>query len=212
MSNKTLIIGAGGHARIVASVAGDTDLDILGVIDKDNNSIGEKVGDYEIVDTIDNLNSWLKKGVRKILIAIGNNQERKELFFNLKTSKIEFPTLIHKTAVINRSCKIGEGSLICPGVIIGAEVNIGISTIINSGSIVEHESEIGDFSSIAPGCNLAGRVKIGKKSFIGIGATISNNLSIGENCVVGAGSVVIKNVSSESTVYGVPAKEQLKNI
>jgi len=202
----------GGHARIVTSVAAESNLDILGLIDKDGDSIGEKIGDYEVVDVIDNLNTWLKRGVQKILLAVGNNRERKELFLDLKTKEIEFPTLIHETAVISRGCKIGAGSLVGPGVIIGANVNIGVATIINSGSLIEHESNLGDFASVAPGCNIAGRVKIGKTSFIGIGTTISDNISIGENCIIGAGSVVIKNVPCESIAYGVPAKKQLKNI
>jgi len=83
-------------------------------------------------------------------------------------------------------------------------------SFINSGSLIEHESNHGDFASVALGCNIAGRANIGKTSFIGIGTTISDNLSIGENCIIGTGSVVIKNVPSESTAYGVAAKNYSK--
>ena len=56
------------------------------------------------------------------------------------------------------------------------------------------------------GAHLAGGVRVGCGAFIGIGASITQCRAIGDGATVGAGSVVIDDVPAYVTVKGVPAR------
>lgn len=200
MNKKVVIIGAGGHARVVAdtvSICGDT---VIGFLD-DSDVKNEKVN--VIGKTADAINYC--DGETELFVAIGNCAVREKIMSSLPNAK--WYTAIHPSAVISPSAVIGEGTCIMPNAVVNNSAVIGRGAIINTCASVDHDDVIGDFVHIACGAHLAGAVTVGKGTWVGIGSTISNNVSVCENLMIGAGTVVVKDITEEGTYVGVPAKK-----
>lgn len=202
MSNKKiLILGAGGHGRVVADIArlnGYTDIRFLDDINENKFcTIDGKISDY--VPFLDNYDFF---------VAIGNNEIRKQFFETLVAKNANIVTLIHPNAVICRDVKIGNGSVIMAGAVINTNVYIGDGVIVNTASSIDHDCVIGNYSHVSVGAHIAGTVNVGECVFIGAGATLINNLSIENNCKIGAGATVITDIKDSGTYVGVPAKKK----
>lgn len=202
-----VIIGAGGFGREVAWLIEDInksklEWNIIGFVDDNEKIQGSEVNGYRVIGNID----WLKKQDLFVVNAIGNPTIKKEIINRLDGSKNRYPVLIHPSVIYPQNIEIGEGSILCAGVVITVNVNVGNHVIINISSTIGHDVCIGNYSTILPNVSVSGFVKIDECVSIGTGSAIIQNLSIGKNTVVGAGSVVIKDIEKNSTAVGVPAK------
>jgi len=207
MNDKIVVLGAGGHARVVISILCYDERFILdGVADRNAANIGEEFSGTRIKYSWDDLQDIYKSGVGFAFIAIGDNNERRKLYDKAIDAGFTVPTLIHPTAIVERDAVVGQGSVICMGARVGTLVRVGENSVINIGAIVDHECRLGKDVFIAPGVSIAGRVNVEDNTFIGIGVSIKEKVTIGKGAVVGAGAVVIGDVASGVTVVGVPAR------
>ncbi len=115
-------------------------------------------------------------------------------------------TVVHPSAVVSPTARIGTGVFIGPGAIVNARAMVMDHAIVNTGAIVEHECVVGFNTHIAPGAVLAGRVRIGAHTLVGVGARVLPNLSVGDQCTIGSGSVVVRSAMDGVTVVGVPGR------
>lgn len=189
---SVVILGAGGHAHVIADIINAEGNEVLAFLDDD---LSQK-------DSAGPISDYTKYRDCEFVIGIGNSDIREELSkLNLK-----WHTAIHPTAILSNSSFVDDGTVIMPNAVINARTVIGKHCIINTGSIIEHDNRIGDFAHISVGANLGGTISIGRKCWIGIGATIKNNIEICDNAVIGAGAVVVSNINKPGTYLGVPAK------
>lgn len=208
MHKNVVIIGAGGHAKVIADIikkSGDT---IVGFLD-DNKKIGEHIIlNYKVIGNLaDRISISKSNPDYEFIIAIGDNKKRKEIS---QLFKLKFYTAIHPSVQIGLDVEIQEGTVIMANACINSSAKIGKHCIINTGAIIEHDNIIEDFVHISPNVALGGTVKIGKSTHVGIGSTIKNNITICENCKIGAGAVVVKDIEKEGTYIGVPAERMEK--
>ena len=206
MSNRLLIVGAGGHGRVVADAAMESKKwDNILFVDRDFPKI-KKSGDWDIVGTDDDLKQ-LKKEHNSAVVAVGDNKIRLKLFSALK--KINFPitSVVHPLAYVANCVSVGKGTVIFANSVVNYGSSIGDFSIINTSATIDHDNCIGDYVHISPGVNLGGDVSVGSGSWIGIGASVIHGCRIGKNVVVGAGAVVLDDVPDNTTVVGVPAKK-----
>ena len=200
MSQKLLIIGAGGHGLMAAEIAKKMDVwEEIKFLDDDMN-----ITNPQILGKISEFYTYVNN--YNIFVAIGNIETRERLLLELLNHGSKVPTLIHPTAIIGEGVEIGTGTILMPGTIINHSSKIGVGCIVNTGAIVEHNCKIGDFVHLSPGVKIAGTVNVGKKSWLGIGSVIVNNVDICEGSIIGAGAVVIKDIDQTGTYIGVPAK------
>ena len=211
MKNKVIIIGTGGHARVVKIILKTLKkYHIVGFLDRDEGKIGEYIDEIPIIGTFEDIKKFCINSCDCFLLALGDNNER-EIWYN-KVIKLmgKIPTIKHPSTFIEDDAILGNGVQVCIGSIICTKTVIGDNVIINSGVIVDHECIIGNNCHIAPGVNIAGRVKIGNNSFIGIGTTVKDKIKIGKNCIIGVGSIVLNNIPDDSIAYGIPAEVKRK--
>ena len=203
---RILIIGAGGHGQVVA--------DILFAM-QDN---GESVTPIGFVDDFCSHTELMGLPLLgttavshtiphdAIIIAIGDNALRQQLYAEQTARGAAFFTVCHPSAIIAPDVVVGHGSVIGAGVIVNTGSTIGDNVILNTRCIVEHHNTIDSHSHIAPGVHLAGSVTVGTGALVGIGACAIPNITIGDHSIVGAGAVVINNVPAQTTAVGVPAR------
>lgn len=148
----------------------------------------------------------LLKAYDEVIVATGDNNIREQKLLLLDSMGIPVATLIHPTAVISPSARVGRGSTVLINAVIHTNATVGRGCIVNTAVIVEHDCIIEDFVNISPKSSMAGHTRIGRKSFLGIGSTIIDDITVGGNTVIGAGAVVIGDVPEGVTVAGVPAR------
>lgn len=197
--NRLIIIGAGGHGKVVANIAKLNGYKEIVFLDN-NPELKECLG-YPVLGP-DTLTKKLEGG---IFVAVGNSAVRQKLMD--RDSERKFPILIHPSAIITEDTEIGIGSVVIAGTVINPGVKIGKGCIINTSSSIDHDCVIGDYCHISVGAHLCGSVNVAKSVWIGTGVTVSNNVNICSNTIIGAGAVVINDIEEEGTYIGVPAKK-----
>jgi len=140
-----------------------------------------------------------------VVAAIGSPAVRKSMVQQWPGER--YFTIRASMSYIDKSAKIGDGSIIAPYAVITTNVEIGQHCIVNITASISHNSTLGNYVTVSPGARIAGNVKLGDGVFVGIGAVISNGLKIASGSVIGAGAVVVKDVLEENSVLvGIPAK------
>ena len=119
---------------------------------------------------------------------------------------IEITNIIHPSAYIAPSVKMGNGNFIKARAVIETKTVIGDGCIIDNGVTIAHDNVIGNGCHIAPGVAMGSSITIGDLAIIGIGASLTTNLSIGTGALISVGSSVTKDVPQYSVVEGVPGK------
>jgi acetyltransferase EpsM len=205
---RVLILGAGGHGQVVADVLmrmrdAGAQVAPLGYLDDAAAMQNQVLLGLPVLGRVADLAQIAHTA---IVIAIGDNSTRRNLFDRLRQQGERFIVARHPQTVIAPDVRVGLGSVICAGVIISPGAVIGANVILNTGCTVDHHNTIGDHTHIAPGVHLGGDVEVGVGTLVGIGATVMPQRQIGAWSIVGAGACVTKSVPAGVTVVGVPAK------
>ncbi|MBQ8317747.1 MAG: acetyltransferase [Lachnospiraceae bacterium] len=205
---KILILGSGGHAKVVADTIEQAgEYQIAGFVD--NINTGHVYLDYSVIGNDDQLKELFDSGITCAAMGIGYLGEsnlRQRLYQVLKDIGFEMPAIIDRTAAVAKEVVLAEGAYVGKQAVVNSEASLGIMSIINSSAVVEHNCDIGDFSHVAVGATVCGGTYIGDATLIGAGAVVVQEKHIGNNVIVGAGSVVIDDVKDGQKVVGVPAK------
>lgn len=212
---KIIILGAGGHARVIAQciIARsliDTSIHFSGYIDP-NAHEGTQVGTHKILGCEADVPRLISNNkATHFIVGIGTirggNSHRRKIYDTALNAGLIPINVIHPSSIIAPDVKLGTGIIIMPGVVINTGVCIGDNVIINSRTTIDHDCTIGNDVHIAPGCVLSGNIKVGSQSHIGVGSCLIQGLTIGKNVTIGAGTVIIKDVNSEVTIVGVPQR------
>lgn len=196
---RLIIIGAGGHGRVVADIARQTGYN--DIVFLDNDSELKNCAGYPVLGP-DAMTAGLEGD---IFIAVGDPGIRRRLM-ERECGRL-FPILIHPQAIIASGVVIGDGSVVMAGAVINPGTRIGRGCIVNTSSSIDHDCVIGEFCHLAVGAHLAGTVHVGDSTWIGIGAVVSNNVNICSDVIVGAGAVVIKDIEERGTYIGIPTRK-----
>lgn len=207
-----IVLGAGGHAKVLLDILLKNSVTILGITDPNKNIIGKQIqgvqvlGDDEVVlkypfDTVQLVNG---------LGSVGPTNRRQELYDKFKKMGYSFARVVHPSAIIALDVIISEGVQVMAGAIIQPGSYIGQNTIINTKASVDHDCLIGAHVHLAPGVTVSGGVQVGEKVHIGSGATVIQGIFIEKNSVVGAGAMVLTDIPEGVTVIGMPARKILR--
>lgn len=202
-----VIIGCGGHAKVVAAALRDCNKKIYTIFDDDDTKVGNLSFANISIQKTPQINWWHDNLVNTI-IAVGSNSSRQKI--TNKLSGIRWGQVIHPTAVVHESSTIGNGTYVGANAVIQPGAHIGNHSIINTGAIIEHDAVIGDYCHIAPGSIVTGHVRIGIGTLIGAGTIIIPEITIGNWSTIGAGSVVVRNIANFQKAYGNPCREVIE--
>lgn len=202
---RILIVGAGGHAQVVADIllqaagAGAP----VGFLDDNPASHRRALLGLPVLGAVADL---ARIPHDALVIAIGSNRARAALYGRLCAQGERFVPAVHPRAIIAPGVPVGAGAVVCAGAIVGTGSRVGANAILNTGCTVDHHNVIGDHAHVAPGVHLAGEVQVGEGAFIGIGAAVLPGRRVGAWSTVGAAALVRHDVPERATVVGVPAR------
>ncbi len=205
---KVIVVGGGGHAKVIIDILCEsTSYIITGIIVNDPNS--SKVRSYPILGNDSILPDLFNGGITTAVIGVGgfkDNKARTMLYSMVRLSGFRIISVIHPSAIISKSVKIGEGCVIYPGVTINSDAVIGNNVIISSGATIDHEAIIEDNVLISTGVAVGAYSRIMNGALLALGSNIVAGITVGRNSLVYAGSVVVRDVDDNTKVSGVPAR------
>lgn len=196
---EVVIIGAGGHGRVIADIIKQSGDKVLGFLDD---------AETKNLPMLGRVRDCVKYKDKYVIIAIGNNEIRRRIA--QQYLDLNYYTAIHPSAIISPDVKIGEGSCVMPLAVVNNAATIGEHSIINTHATVEHDCVIGDFVHICPGATLCGTVNVGDNTQIGAGTVVKNNINIAADCMIGVSAAVVKDIKKAGVYVGVPAREMNK--
>ena len=202
---KVLLVGAGGHARVLLDVLLADDREVVGAAAR--GTTGPLADGVPMLGSDEEAPGIAREqGVDQICVAIGDNAVRRRISQSLEAAGLQLVSTIHPSAVVAGSVHLAGGVQILPAVVVNARARLGKGTIVNSGAVIEHDARIGEYCHIAPGAVLGGDVVVGDGTLLGIGSRVVPGVTIGREAVVGAGATVIRDVPDGHRVAGVPAQ------
>ncbi|HEY7960545.1 MAG TPA: NeuD/PglB/VioB family sugar acetyltransferase [Solirubrobacteraceae bacterium] len=207
---RTIVVGAGGHARsVIAALRSSGEaLEPVACTDPDAALHGSEIDGVPVLGADGLLPELLDGGAAACLGlgAVGDNRPRARLYAHVAALGFVLPKVIHGRAHVDSTASIGAGSVVLAGALVGPGAVIGENVIVGTGAIVEHDCRIGDHAHLASGCVLGGAAAVAASAHVGLGAVVLQGRGVGPLALVGAGAVVVRDVPSGETVAGSPAR------
>ncbi len=208
MGKQYIIVGGGGFGREVAcwsldlppaSLAGK----VIGFLD---DAAGDAGRFPEGMRHLGSVAQYAPQPDHELLLGIGSVGAKKEVVSALLARGARFASLLHPTAVVAATARVGEGVILCPHAVVSANAVVGNYVIINIASSVGHDVDVGAYSTLSAHVDLTGGVVLGEGVNVGSGARIVPGRRVGAGATIGAGAIVMRNVEPGITVYAAAAK------
>jgi len=200
-----IVIGGGGHAKVLVSALLLRERTVLGFVDLNLNlpplNGAPHLGNDSAVLGYPPDGVQLVNGVG----SIGCTRNRQNVYDRFVQKRYSFATVVHPSAVVAPEVHIEDGVQVLAGAVVQAGCRLGANVVVNTGARVDHDCIIDSHAHVAPGVTICGEVHVGTGAHIGAGATVIQGIRIGEGSVVGAGALVIRDVPQGAKVVGVPA-------
>ena len=203
--NSTLvIIGAGGHGRVVADCATVTERYKEIIFLDDCFAERKQNFHWPIVGMVEEWPHYSERA--DFIVAFGNNKLRQVTLKALNNANVSITNVIHPSAVISASVQLGKGIVVFANAVINIGAIISDGCIINTASTIDHDCVLAQCCHISPGVNIEGGVKIGALTWLGIGSSVIEYIELAERTQTGAGAVVTKPTLANTLYLGIPAK------
>jgi sugar O-acyltransferase (sialic acid O-acetyltransferase NeuD family) len=197
---KLIVVGSGGHAKVVISSLLASGWGVCAVYDDDSKKWDRSIMGIPVTGPVEKLS---ESDRLPAVIAVGDGLFRQQI---AERYDRDWVTVIHPRAYVDASATLGAGTVVFAGAVIQPGVTIGSHAIINTSASIDHDCLIDDYAHVAPGAHLAANVHVLRGAFLGTGAQVIPGITIGEYSIVGAGSTVIRNIPDHVAAVGCPAK------
>lgn len=141
---RLVILGAGKYGREIEDVAVQTgrydEIVFLDDFASGPNVLG-KCGDF----------AGAMNESTEFFVAFGDNEMRARWLRALIDAKAHVVNIVHPTAYISPTARLGKGVAVLPKALINSYCVIEDGCMINSGAIVDHDTTIGAYAHICVG-------------------------------------------------------------
>lgn len=206
---RVVVLGAGGHARVVVEALRASGRQVDGCLDPraDAASAG-----LPILGGDEWLSTPAAKGV-EIAVGVGANPDtepRRRLHLLASSRGAALCTVVAPGAWVSPTARLGEGCQVLTGAIVHAGATIGAGAVVNTGAVVEHDASVADHAFVSPRAVLCGAAAVGELAFVGAGAIVLPGVRVGRRAVVPAGAVARRDVPDDALLVDGRAKARRK--
>jgi len=197
VSKPVIVMGCGGHAKVLIAALRIAQRKILGIVDPEA-APGTRILGVSVLGDDDKLGEYSPAEI-ELVNGIGSmpgNSSRLRIAVAMRKAGYRFATVVHNSAVIAEDVVLAEGTQVMAGCVLQPGVSIGEDSIVNTGAGIDHDCVIGARCHLAPGVTLSGTVSVDDGVHIGTGASVIQGIHIGVGCIVGAGSVVLVDIAA----------------
>jgi sugar O-acyltransferase (sialic acid O-acetyltransferase NeuD family) len=200
-ASQLVILGAGGHGRVVADAAlAQGRWSAVLATDRDPQRC-----QGQLLPGVPAVPLAQVQGMQcAVHVAIGSPQSRESEVAAM--SGRELATVIHPRATVSPHAAVGAGCFIAAQAVVAPGAELGVSVIVNHGAVVDHDVRVGDFTHVAPLAALGGGARIGRHVLVGAGARVLPGMSVADGVTLGAGAVVHESIAAAGVYAGVPAR------
>lgn len=171
---KLLLIGAGGFGRMVAEQA-MLQYDCAFV--DDGQAVGTEICGIPVVGGLADLPE-LRKEYGLLVVGIGNNQFRAQVYEKAKALGYAFPNIVALSAYISLYAKLGCGCVVLQNACIQNGASVGDGALLNAGTEIHCDSVVGDYALVYTNSVVRTGATVGNFARIGSNCTISNNATV----------------------------------
>jgi sugar O-acyltransferase (sialic acid O-acetyltransferase NeuD family) len=196
-----VVLGAGGHGKVVADILLASDEDVLGFLD-DHKEVGSLVLGLPVIGST----SWLATNRARVALGVGDNASRSRVAEQALAHGAVLVQAIHPRAVVSPSSRIEEGAVLAALAVVNPEARIGRGAIVNTGAVIEHDCVVGAFAHVSPNAAMAGGCTLGACSHLGIGAAMLPGTTVGAGSIVGGNALVTRDLEGGVVAFGAPAR------
>lgn len=208
IDRPVLVIGAGGHAKVLLSVLARLGVEVLGLVDSDPAKACRAILGIPVLG--DDTHIMSRKPDSVLLVngigSVGPTFARRAVYQRFVSHGYRFATLVDPLALVAGPVTFGHGVQVLVGAVLQAGVSLGDNSIVNTRASIDHDCVVGAHVHVAPGATLSGDTTIDEASLIGTGAIVIQGLRVGRESTVAAGAVVVSDVPDGVTVAEVPAR------
>jgi sugar O-acyltransferase (sialic acid O-acetyltransferase NeuD family) len=204
---RIVVIGAGGHARVLIAALKRLGSTPSACLDADANKWQSSILGVPVVGDDRQLDQL---GEVDLVNAIGFTRDpslRRRVWERFH-DVYEFVSVRDSSAIVDESVILGRGVQLLAGSIVQTGSSIGANTIVNTGAQIDHDCWIGMHCHIAPGAVLCGDITVGDSTLIGARAVVKQGVSVGTGAIVAMGAVVTRSVPDNAIVLGCPAESR----
>ena len=199
-----VILGAGGHARVLGEAARALRIPVRAFLDDDEALTGTDVNGVPVAGQ---LRDWVTFPAGTLFaIGIGTNRLRQTWADTIARGGGRAKTLIHPSAIVAPSATIEEGAYVGPLAVVHVNARAGRHSIINTAAVVDHQCVVADFAHTSANVIMGGKSETGEGSLLGVGCSLLPGVRVGAWSEIGAGSVVTRDMKGGVVAYGVPAR------
>lgn len=203
----TIVVGAGGHAKVVAEALAAAGSPVRGFVDP-----SVPVGTTILHGAVLGDDAWLDAvpaHERIVAVGVGATSSvalRRRIIDSLLAAGATVTGCRHPSAVVAASATLDPTAQVLALALVNPSATVGAHAVVYSGAVVEHDCTVGPFAYLSPRTVLCGGALVGAGAFIGAAATVLPGVSVGDGATVGAGAVVVDDVPAGATAVGVPAR------
>jgi sugar O-acyltransferase (sialic acid O-acetyltransferase NeuD family) len=181
-----LIVGAGGHGRSVAEIVAASDAwRFVGFVD-DTVPRSASAASWPVVGSTSEL-AACRSVAQFAIVAIGNNAARERLQQQLVDLGFDIASVIHRSAIVAPSARLGAGCAIMAGAVIGTEATLGDGVIVNSGAVVDHHCHVQDYAHLGTNACMAGGAVLGRGAWMQAGSALGYGVQVPPGTVLNVG-------------------------
>jgi len=207
MEEWVVIVGAGGFGREVLQWLRDAAAQgsrqrVRGFLDDTAPDLSARGLDVPVLGPVDVAGL---EGEDHCIVAIGDPVARLAIAARLEAAGARFATVIHPSAVVAPSARLGAGSVVCPFAFVGPDAIVEAHALVNIRASVGHDARIGRAAVLSPHVCVGGSAEVAEGALLGSAAVVMPRQRVGEGARVAAGAVVHSAVPAGVVALGNPA-------